>query len=90
MAVCQKVMAKITKCFDYGNFHIHRCLKLFGRQYILLTKCYFAKGASFHPKTAISSINLKLPVVFICLKKTYNHILNTTVDACFNSDPFLG
>ena len=33
----------------------------------LLTKCYFAKVASFHPKTAISSINLKLPVVFICL-----------------------
>ena len=29
----KKVMAKITKCFNYGNFHIHRCLKLFGRQY---------------------------------------------------------
>jgi len=22
-------MAKITKCFNYGNLHIHRCLKLF-------------------------------------------------------------
>ena len=27
-------MAKTTKCFNYGNFQIHRCLKLFGRQYI--------------------------------------------------------
>jgi len=24
------VMAKITKCLKYGNFHIHRCLKFFG------------------------------------------------------------
>jgi len=27
----EKVMAKIIKCFNYGNFHIHRYLKLFGR-----------------------------------------------------------
>jgi len=32
------VMAKITKCFNYGNFHIHRCLKLFGKQYIFCRK----------------------------------------------------
>jgi len=33
MAVFQKGMGKITKCFNYGNFHIYRYLKLFGRQY---------------------------------------------------------
>jgi len=27
----EKVMAKLIKCFNYGNFHIHRCLKLFRR-----------------------------------------------------------
>jgi len=30
----EKVMAIITKCFNYGNFYIHRCLKLFGKQHI--------------------------------------------------------
>jgi len=53
-------------------------------------KCGFVKGASFYPKTAISSVNFKLPVVFIYPNKTYDLILNTTVDACFKSDPFLG
>jgi len=37
----------------------------------LLIKCGFAKGASFYPKTAISSVNFKLPVVFIYPNKTY-------------------
>jgi len=55
-------MAKITTCFSYGNFHIHWCLKLFGRQHIFCQKCGFAKEASFHLKTAISAVNLKLPV----------------------------
>jgi len=55
-------MAKITKCFNYGNFHIHRCLKLFGKQHIFAEKCGFTKDASFYPKTAISAVNLKLPV----------------------------
>jgi len=59
----ENVMAKITKCFNYGNFHIHRCLKLFGRQY---KKCDFAKEAIFYLKTAISSVNLKL-LVTTCL-----------------------
>jgi len=57
----EKVMAKITKFF-YGNLHVHRCLKLFGRQYIFCQKCGFAKEASFYFKTAISAVNLKLPV----------------------------
>jgi len=30
--------------------------------YCLLKKCGFAKEASFYPKTAISALNLKLPV----------------------------
>jgi len=36
--------------FNYGNFHIHRSLKFFGRQYTLFfaTKCGFAKEASFY------------------------------------------
>jgi len=34
----EKVVAKIAKCFNYCNFHIHRCLKLFGRQYIFCQK----------------------------------------------------
>jgi len=34
----EKVMAKTTKCFNYCNFHTHRCLKLFGRQYIFCQK----------------------------------------------------
>jgi len=34
----ENAMAKITKCFNYGNFYIHRCLKLFGRQYIFCGK----------------------------------------------------
>ena len=55
-------MAKMTKGFNFGNFHIHRCLKLFGRQYIFAKKCGFAKEASFYLKTAISGVNLKLPV----------------------------
>jgi len=38
IAVFEKVMAKITKCFNYGNFHVHRCLKLLGRQYIFCQK----------------------------------------------------
>jgi len=65
----ENVMAKITKCFNYGNFHIHRCLKLFGRQYIFgrqYKKCDFAKEAIFYLKTAISSVNLKL-LVTTCL-----------------------
>jgi len=41
MAVFEKVMAKITKCFNYGNFHIHRSLKLLGRQYIFADKMWF-------------------------------------------------
>ena len=28
----QKCMAKITDCFNYGNFYIHRCLKFFGNR----------------------------------------------------------
>jgi len=27
-------MAKITNFLNYDNLHIHRCLKLFGKQYI--------------------------------------------------------
>jgi len=38
MAVFLKVMAKITEFFNYGNFHIHRCLKLFGRHYVFCQK----------------------------------------------------
>jgi len=53
-------MAKITTSFNYGNFHIHRCPKLFGRHFA--KKCGFAKEESFYLKTAISAINLKLPV----------------------------
>jgi len=34
----EKVMAKITKCFNYGNFYIHTYLKLFGKQYIFRRK----------------------------------------------------
>jgi len=34
----EKVMAEITICFNYGNFHIHRCLKLVERQYIFCRK----------------------------------------------------
>jgi len=34
----EKVKAKITKCFNYGNFYIHRCLKLFGKQYTFCRK----------------------------------------------------
>jgi len=66
----EKVMAEITICFNYNNFHIHRCLKLVERQYIFCRKkCDFAKEASFCPKTAISAINLRLPV-FNYLNKT--------------------
>ena len=43
-------MAKTTKYFNYGNFHIHGYLKLFGMQYFLIKKCSFAKEASFYPK----------------------------------------
>ena len=40
MAVFEKVMAKITKCFkfNYSNSHIHGCLKVFGRQFIFCPK----------------------------------------------------
>jgi len=38
MAVFLKVMAKSAKCSNYGNFYIHRCLKLFGKQYIFCRK----------------------------------------------------
>jgi len=44
-----KVMAKITKCFNYGNFHIHRCLKLFGKQYAFCQKMWFCQRSNFLP-----------------------------------------
>jgi len=47
------------KMFNYGNFHIDRCLKLFGRQYIFCYKMWFYRR-SFHLKTAIFAANLKL------------------------------
>jgi len=54
-------MAKITKCFNYGNFHIHRYLKLLGRQYTYCQKMWFCQRSKFYSKTAISAVNLKLP-----------------------------
>jgi len=55
----KKVMAKITKSFNYGNFHIHRCLKLFGSQYIFCQKTWFCQRSKFYPKTAIFAVNIK-------------------------------
>jgi len=73
-------MAKITKCFNYVNFYFHGVLKFFGRGYIFCQKKFgCAKEARFNTKTAISAMNVKLRVT-----------LNTILDTCFNSDPFLG
>jgi len=58
----EKVTAKITNCFNYGNFHIHRSQIVQKAAYCSLKKCGFAKEASFYPKTTISAVNLKLPV----------------------------
>jgi len=30
-------MTKITKCFNYGNLHVHRCLKSFGKGHSMST-----------------------------------------------------
>jgi len=53
-------MAKMAIFFkSYGQMKIpysYWCFKLFGRQR------FFAKEACFYPKTAISAVNLKLPV----------------------------
>ena len=45
----EKVMAKTTKCFNYGKFHIHRCLKLFGKQYIFCQKNVVLPKKQFFP-----------------------------------------
>jgi len=59
----ENVVAKITKCFNNDNFHVHRCLKLFQKAVYFLPKtCSFIKEASFYPTTAISAVNLKLPI----------------------------
>jgi len=48
--------------FNYGNFHIHRCLKFIKGSIIFFAKkCGFAKESNFYLKTAISAVNLKLP-----------------------------
>jgi len=90
MAVLEKVMAKITKFLIMVISIFIGVSNCSEGSIFLPVKCGFAKGASFYSKTVISSVNFKLPVVFIYLNKTYDHIFNTTVDACFNSDPFLG
>jgi len=55
-------MAKITKCFNYGNFLIHVSQIVRKTVFFLPKKCGFAKEASFYTKIAISAVNLKLPV----------------------------
>jgi len=63
-------MARITNCFNCGNFHfigVSNCLE----GSIPFAKKYgFAKEASFYLKTAISGVNLKLPVT-TCLYISY-------------------
>jgi len=68
----EKVIANIAKCFNYGNFHIHRCLKLFGRLYIfcrknvvLPKKQVFTLIQQFLRKLKITCYNLLL---FILIK----------------------
>jgi len=56
----EKVTAKITKCFNCGNFYIRRGLKLFGSVFFAGNNCFFDKESSFNPKTAISAMNLTL------------------------------
>ena len=72
----EKVMAKITKCFNYSNFYIHSVWNCSESNIFLPKKCGFAKEASFYPKTAISDINLKLPIItslFILIKLRIKH-----------------
>jgi len=66
--VFEKVMAKITKRFNYGNFYIHRGLNMLGGIF-LPKKNGFAKESNFNPKTAISAMTLKLCVT-TCLYLT--------------------
>jgi len=73
-------MVKIIKCFNYGNFHIHRSLSVsqivWKVVYFLPEKCGFAKEASlkflsqnsnFCCKLKIACYNLSL---FILIKLT--------------------
>jgi len=57
----EKVMAKITKCFQVISIFIGVSNYLEGSIFFA-KKCSFAKEASFYLKTAISAANLKLPV----------------------------
>jgi len=62
MAVFKKVMAKIKKCFTVAIsilIGVSNCLE---GSIFFAKKCSFAKEASFYLKTAISTVNLKLPV----------------------------
>jgi len=57
----KKAMAKITKRLNYGNFHIHRYFKLFGRQYIFCQRNKFLPwNSNFCCKLKITYYNLSL------------------------------
>jgi len=40
-------MAKNTNCFNYGNLHNHRGLKMLGRQYIFAKEIWFGQRSKF-------------------------------------------
>ena len=45
----ENVMAKITKCFNYGNFHINWCIKLFGDSIFFVEEMWFCQRSKFLP-----------------------------------------
>jgi len=75
----ENVVAKITKCFTYGNLYNDRGLKMFGRPYLFCQKIWFSNRCKFWPQNSNFCHELKISCALV----------NPIVDKCFKSDPFL-